>query len=95
MSPNMVIDWQLANTPEVLASNSQNQSSLSLEGGPSTSASPNVRKLQPPMPGRYKCNIEAAFSSSLNRTGIGICVRYSDGTFFFCHSCVTTMSCVS
>jgi len=77
----MVLDWQLANTPEVLASNSQHQPSLSLEGGPSTSVSPNVRKWQPPMPGRYKCNIDAAFSSSLNRTGIGICVHDSDGTF--------------
>jgi len=36
---------------------------------------------QPPMPGRYKCNIDAAFSSRHNRTGIGICVRDSEGTF--------------
>jgi ribonuclease HI len=33
------------------------------------------------MSGRYKCNINAAFSSHFNRTGIGICVRDSDGTF--------------
>ena len=33
------------------------------------------------MSGRYKCNIDAAFSSSLNRTEIGICVRDSEGTF--------------
>lgn len=33
------------------------------------------------MPGRYKCNIDAAFSSQFNRTGIGICVCYFDGTF--------------
>ncbi|KEH37772.1 hypothetical protein MTR_2g047100 [Medicago truncatula] len=33
------------------------------------------------MPGRYKCNIDATFSNSLNRTGIGICIRESDGSF--------------
>jgi len=78
---NMVIDWQLANTPAGLASNSQHQPPLSIEGGPSTLAPPNIRTWQPPLPGRYKCNIDAAFSSSLNRTGIGICVRDSTGTF--------------
>jgi len=31
--------------------------------------------------GRYKCNIDAAFSNSLNRTGIGICIRDQDGSF--------------
>jgi len=29
----------------------------------------------------YKCNIDAVFSSSLNRTSIGICIRESDGSF--------------
>lgn len=33
------------------------------------------------MSGRYKCNIDAAFSSRFKRIGIGICVRDSDGTF--------------
>jgi len=33
------------------------------------------------MSGRYKCNIDATFSNSLNRTGIGICIRESDGSF--------------
>jgi ribonuclease HI len=32
-------------------------------------------------PGRYKCNIDAAFSSNFNRTGIGICIRDEEGTF--------------
>jgi len=33
------------------------------------------------MPGRYRCNIDVAFSNSLNRTGISICIRKSDGSF--------------
>jgi len=33
------------------------------------------------MPGRYKCNINATFSSHLNRTCIGICVRDSNSIF--------------
>jgi ribonuclease HI len=28
-----------------------------------------------------KCNIDASFSESLNRTGIGMCIRDADGTF--------------
>ena len=38
-------------------------------------------KWQPPATGRYKCNIDAAFSSQANRTTIGICVRDAEGTF--------------
>jgi len=34
-----------------------------------------------PSSGRYKCNIGVAFSSSLNRTDIDICVRDSKSTF--------------
>jgi len=33
------------------------------------------------MSGRYKCNIDATFSSHHNRTCIGICVRNSEGIF--------------
>jgi len=36
---------------------------------------------QRPLLGRYKCNIDVAFSSHFNRTGIGICARDSEGTF--------------
>lgn len=77
----MVVDWQLANTPAVLVSNSLHQPPIPFEGGLSTSVLQATRSWQPPLPGRYKCNIDAAFSSSLNRTGIGICVRDSSGTF--------------
>jgi hypothetical protein len=34
-----------------------------------------------PARGRYKCNIDASFSSSLNRVGIGICIRDNAGDF--------------
>jgi len=47
------------------------------------------------MPGRYKCNIDATFSSSLNRTCIGICVRDSEGTFVLAktmtHPCLVSI----
>ncbi|KAK2355667.1 hypothetical protein QL285_093058 [Trifolium repens] len=36
---------------------------------------------QRPQQGRMKCNIDASFSDSLNRTGIGMCIRDVDGTF--------------
>lgn len=36
---------------------------------------------QKPQQGRFKCNIDAAFSSVWNRTGIGVCLRDYDGTY--------------
>jgi len=36
---------------------------------------------QLPMPSKYRCNVDAAFSSHHNRTGIGVCVRDSEGIF--------------
>jgi len=33
------------------------------------------------MSSRYKCNIDATFSSHHNHTGIGVCVRDSEGIF--------------
>jgi len=32
-----------------------------------------------PTPGRYKCNIDASFSTSLNMVGLGMCLRDDDG----------------
>lgn len=31
--------------------------------------------------GRYKCNIDASFSSSLNMVGLGMCIRNDVGEF--------------
>ena len=76
---NMVTDWQLANTPDVLAGLSS--SGLAAHVG-NTAPDHLPRPLwQPPMPGRHKCNVDAAFSTHHNRTGIGVCVRDSEGTF--------------
>ena len=59
------------------------QLSPPLDGGwgASTSAPHVVHRWQHPIPGRYKCNIDAAFSSSLKRTGIDICVHDTEGIF--------------
>ena len=35
----------------------------------------------PPSLGRYKCNVDAAFSDHFQRTGIGMCLRDDAGTF--------------
>jgi hypothetical protein len=34
-----------------------------------------------PSPGRYKCNIDASFSSISNKVGIGMCIRDAHGSF--------------
>jgi len=36
---------------------------------------------QQPCRGRFKCNVDAGFSTSKNRTGIGICVRDDDSAY--------------
>jgi len=40
-----------------------------------------VIKWTKPTYGRYKCNIDASFSDSLNMVGIGICIRDDQGDF--------------
>jgi hypothetical protein len=45
----------------------------------SPSASDTVWKC--PQHGRLKCKLDASFSDSLNRTGIGMCIRDAEGTF--------------
>jgi hypothetical protein len=71
----VVDDWKMANNSDVLASSSNHQHAT-----PSTSQQHEI-KWQPPVAGRYKCNIDASFSAQANRTGIGICVRDAEGTF--------------
>jgi len=71
----MVADWKLANTPDVLASSSNHQQATT-----STSQQHRIT-WQPPVAGRYKCNLDAAFSSQVNKIGIGICVCDAEGTF--------------
>ena len=77
----MIVDWELANAPNAAVSTDQILSSSNLGDGSSTSVPHHGIRWQHPLPGRYKCNTDAAFSTSLNRTGIGICIRESDGSF--------------
>jgi len=46
-----------------------------------TSPADNPVVWQKPSLGHYKCNIDAAFLSNFNRTGIDICIRDEEGTF--------------
>lgn len=87
----MIQEWQnaqengRANTNNVLPavytlqqSAVQNDSSAASNSG---SHPPHQLQWQRPPRGRLKCNIDAGFSTSMNRTGIGICVRDDDGAF--------------
>lgn len=42
---------------------------------------PEIAKWSKPSPGRYKCNVDAFFFKSLNKVGIGICIRDEGGAF--------------
>jgi len=83
---NLVVDWQVANAPTVVDPLLQRQPQPSGGGGKlavaGTSTSVIPFSWQHPLPGSNKCNIDAAFSFHLNSTGVGICVRDSEGTFF-------------
>ena len=78
---NMVVDWQLANASAARVSTASTTSSSIHNGGPLVSPLHTANRWQRPLLGRYKCNIDAAFSNSLNRTGIGICIRDHNGSF--------------
>jgi ribonuclease HI len=42
---------------------------------------PAITHWQKPLPGRLKCNIDAVFSTILNRVGIGICLRDDEDAY--------------
>jgi ribonuclease HI len=46
-----------------------------------TQSAPQQTKWSKPSIGRYKCNIDASFSHSTNKVGIGICIRDEHGQF--------------
>ena len=77
----MVVDWELANSHDVRVPTVSTTSSLPHNGDSPALALHTATRWQRPLMGRYKCNIDAAFSNSLNRTGIGICIRDHDGSF--------------
>jgi hypothetical protein len=45
------------------------------------SSSSSITSWQRPLQGRLKCNVDASFSTSLNKTGIDMCIRDAEGTF--------------
>jgi len=83
---NMITNWQLANAPDVLATSLQSQHATAANTKASTPHLHIRISWQPPISSRYKCNIDAAFSSQHNRTCIGICVRDSEGAFVLAQS---------
>jgi ribonuclease HI len=44
-------------------------------------ARPQIETWLKPSEGRYKCNVDAAFSENMDRVGIGICIRDMNGAF--------------
>ncbi|MCH98722.1 ribonuclease H protein, partial [Trifolium medium] len=63
----VLTDWQMAQIAPKKSINGQQQ--------------PAAAKWARPSLGRYKCNIDASFSSGLNRVGIGTCIRDDQGRF--------------
>jgi ribonuclease HI len=80
----LLSEWQIANSrtladsrATVAAPNTQ----LHSQSADADSAADAFTVWQKPTSGRYKCNVDVAFSSTNNRTGIGICIRDEEGAF--------------
>jgi ribonuclease HI len=78
----LIEDWNTAN----VIIRSQTPPGAHTRGEPPAppgmvSASTSESVWQRPLQGRLKCNVDASFSDSLNRTGIGMCIRDAEGTF--------------
>jgi ribonuclease HI len=52
-----------------------------------------VIKWQKPRRGRMKCNVDASFSASRNRFGIGMCIRDDEGQFVLAKTMWFTLMC--
>jgi len=80
----MISDWQLANLSLPAVTSIVTVGSTShLSRNAATSSSPAAAMVwwKKPSVGCYKCNVDATFLLSFNRTGIGICIWDVEGTF--------------
>ncbi|XP_024628810.1 uncharacterized protein [Medicago truncatula] len=80
----MITKWQIANTKtsaESRAATAAPPTQLLSNSAEVNSSDDGLVLWQKPTSGRYKCNVDAAFSSNFNRTGIGICIRDEEGAF--------------
>ena len=78
----MIEDWREANlsfSPFVRTGASNTSVASTSHQAPPPGILPPYWKR--PSRGRLKCNVDASFSDSLNKTGIGICLRDDEGTF--------------
>jgi hypothetical protein len=72
-SANVIIQAQPPPRAPLLGLSRDNHDMASSSSSDTTCKRPQQRRL--------KCNIDASFSGSLNRTGVGMCIRDSEGTF--------------
>jgi ribonuclease HI len=78
----LIEDWSSANsTTQALAPPSAPQRGVVRANNNNSSSVRTDTVWQRPSSGRLKCNIDASFSNSLNRTGIGVCIRDDEGSF--------------
>ncbi|XP_045821752.1 uncharacterized protein LOC123914595 [Trifolium pratense] len=76
--------WVQANNSNMLTPNSADMAAT--EHGNSAESSRSTVglmacKWEKPTQGRYKCNIDASFTTQFNRVGIGMCIRDDEGRF--------------
>jgi hypothetical protein len=47
----------------------------------SNSSHTDIAKWTKPSVGRFKCNVDASFSTSLNKVGFGVCIQDAEGNY--------------
>jgi ribonuclease HI len=67
----------------------------SLAGSSSAEMQQDQFRWQKPSRGRFKCNVDASFSTNLNVVGYGMCIRDEDGNFVKARTMWSSPMCVS
>ncbi|XP_039682833.1 uncharacterized protein [Medicago truncatula] len=79
----LIEDWRFANKKQQMHDcQQQNTAAVTLPYAQQNTVSrPGVCRWQRPARGRFKCNIDASFSTSTNKVGLGMCIRDEEGRF--------------
>ncbi|XP_024630887.1 uncharacterized protein [Medicago truncatula] len=97
MAIHLVEDWSMANMPAAAVQSSNNIPAVAISSSGMSAEANGSRPLRAaannnnnnsgmnsrnrPNQGRFKCNIDVAFSNELNITGLGMCIRDEGGVF--------------
>jgi hypothetical protein len=79
----LIEDWRFANRKQLMRECQQQNTAAGMlpYAQQDTVSRPGACRWQRPAHGRFKCNIDASFSVSTNKVGLGMCIRDEEGRF--------------